>query len=276
MQGSLVDYWYLIPITATFAYAGGHTRDRWAPATCILLLLLVTPFSPPRSEGIDAITITQLVDVVLISVLIVRERREARPPETAEPPLLIGIYPVLGGVLAGAVLLDLFGCRVGLVFYIPTAFWTAMTMFLSASTIHRKGQRPFRPSLTRWALFLSGVIGGTSAFGLPALRLLRAGESGTSQPSPNRSSMTSLKAFGVVTGSAFVMNSIVAYHLVGAAAFALPVLWPVLVGVLTGTFIRFRLRVGVTTGIWDMAYGVTVGVFGAASIYYLAFRVGLP
>lgn len=271
MWAFLWGYWYLIPIVAALAYVGGHTRDHWAPATCITLLLLVPSFIPPRGEGIDAITITQLVDVVIIGVLISREGRQKLLGGAVEGPLPVGIYPVLAGVLVGAVLLAFLGCRVGLLLYVPTASWIAVTMFLPALTIHRRVRRLTGHPPARWAQLLGGVLLGTTAFGLPALRLLRSGES----PAQNRYSVTSLKALGMVTGSAFVVNSVVAYHLLGMAAFDWSALWPVLVGALAGTLIRFWHRSGAPTAVWDAGYGVALSLFAGTSIYYLVFRVGL-
>lgn len=272
----LLGYWYLMPITGAFAYVGGRTRDRWAPFTCITLLLLVSNFSPPRTEGIDAITITQTLDLSIIGLTLWKRRRVDGASLDVTPPSRGPLLLVLVGVVAGAGLLYVYGCRVGLFFYVPFAIPVAISLFpsLAPFTAFKRVREP--AAISRWLSILAGIVLGTAAFGLPALRRLRDPDRGPSTAAWEPATLLPLKALGVSTAAAVALNTLVAYHWEGPSAFAWGVLWPALVGAITGTAFRFRYGIGRVSALWDFGYGMVLMLFVVITVYFLAFRVGLP
>jgi hypothetical protein len=165
-------YWYVAPITALFAYYGNHTKHRWAPLTCVTFLFIIPSLAPPRPRGIDAVTATQITDTFLLATIVARESKKN---VLCSWRFLRSTLTMVPFATFGSILLYVFSCKVGLLFYAPTALVVSLFSLDKVSNPMKSvGKKvPGGTELFFVAKAVSSVILSTSAFGLPSLLLFR-------------------------------------------------------------------------------------------------------
>jgi hypothetical protein len=261
--------WYVAVITALFAYFGSQTRYRWAPLTCVTLLLLVSTLVPPSPRGIEAIAVTQGVDsllLILAALPLLERNRVVRIGN------LIGQLALLPVVGMGALALYLFGCGIGLAAFIPGSLVVILW------TWSRRGSRPSgespRSIPRQFRLFEAGatLLLVFSAFSLPSLLLLRRRFRGSSDGVD--SDMQAMLALSIPTSLAFALNMVGIYLRFGSGGLPWILLGLALGGALVGKALAMTFPLRANGEALYHGYLVVLLAFSIIGAYYLLIVLG--
>ena len=262
----IFQYWYISPIAALSSFFGPRTKYRWAPLTCIALILLVPAFRPPSHLGIYAITITTVVDVQLIYLTLKDE-------QTAASGLWSGkLGPaapfMVAGTITGAAVLYFLGCRIGLIAFVVTAVILSVSLLvLEDSGSEEEKHLRKAAGLKSYLLFPAVFVLTVSSFGLPALILLHK-NAGT-HTRHRESFEFAFRNLFFVTLLAAVLDTLVSVQKFGYSSFPYPALMFASVGAFVGRRIFSFLAPAMRSSFVLHLYLFLLLFFSAVSLYYI-------
>lgn len=267
----IFQYWYISIITALFSIIAPRTKYRWAPLTCITLILLIPEFRPPSSLGIYAIAITTIVDVQLIYMTL------RGLPKTSLNLMLIKDKQValsmIFGLVLGGVILYHWGCRVGLIGFVAAAVTLSTALFILEKSSSKKKANPVEKVtiLEQISLFATASVLIVSSFGLPLLIILRKIE-GRSHIW-HEEFVSAFNGLFLITIIAAILDTSIALFKFGIYSFPYPALMFALIGAFTG-----RVVLGFTWPVKESpiafhGYQILLLFLSALSLYYIFTKV---
>jgi len=265
-------YWYVALITASYAFFAPLTKYKWAPMTCITLLLAVPYLRPPSYHGIFAIVITLLVDVQLISVNMRGGGKSAgsKPlPEdhTRTEGRLMAIMAT--AIAAGAGILYVWGCVAGfLVFTVTTLTFPVSVIASNLLFSGRKGIMELGKKSTIRDIFLAAstfLISATS-FSLPSLMLFRSREIVITQKASEITG--SFRSLFLLTSSSAALDTFIALQKFGIASFPWMLLVYASAGAWTGRTLLKAFKLTKEIPAAFRIYIMLLLFFGVVSLYF--------
>ena len=263
----IFQYWYISPIAALSSFFGPRTKYRWAPLTCIALILLVPAFRPPSHLEIYAITITTVVDVQLIYLTLKDEQTTASGLSSRKPgPAALFM---IAGTITGAAVLFFLGCRIGLIAFVLTAVILSVSLLVLENSVSEEEEKHLKKaaSLKSYLLFPAVFVLTVSSFGLPALILFHR-NAGT-HTGHRESFEFAFRNLFFVTLLAAVLDTLVAIQKFGYSSFPYPALIFASIGAFVGRRIFRFLAPAMRSNFVLRLYPFLLLFFSAVSLYYI-------
>jgi hypothetical protein len=266
-------YWYVALITASYAFFAPLTKYKWAPMTCITLLLAVPYLRPPSHHGIFAIVITLLVDVQLISLNMRggggkgAGRKPVPEGHSRTEGRLIAIMAT--AIAAGAGVLYAWGCVAGFLVFTVAALTFPVSVIASNLLFSgRKGIMELgKKSMVR-DIFLaaSAFLISATSFGLPSLMLFRSRENAVTQKASEITG--SFRSLFWLTSSSAALDTLIALQKSGIASFPWMLLVYASAGAWTGRTLLKAFKLTKEIPAAFRIYIMLLLFFGVVSLYF--------